>query len=39
MQAAVWIFQALAALSRADENGDRYVIRKILGIFNDQLAR
>ena len=35
----MWIFLALAALARADENGDRDVIRKILGTFNDQLAR
>jgi len=26
-------------LARADENDDRDVIRKILGTFNDQLAR
>jgi hypothetical protein len=26
-------------LARADENGDRDVIRKILGTFSDQLAR
>jgi len=28
MIATLWIFLALAALSRADENGDRDVIRK-----------
>ena len=39
MIATLWIFRALAALARADENGDRDVIRKILGTFNDQLAR
>lgn len=39
MIATLWIFQALAAIARADENGDRDVIRKILGTFNDQLAR
>ena len=39
MIATLWIFLALAVLSRADENGDRDVIRKILGTFNDQLAR
>ena len=39
MIATLWIFLALAALARADENGDRDVIRKILGTFNDQLAR
>jgi hypothetical protein len=39
MIATLWIFLALAALARADENGDRDVIRKILGTYNDQLAR
>ena len=39
MIATLWIFLALAALARADENDDRDVIRKILGTFNDQLAR
>ena len=39
MKAALWIFLALAALARADENGDRDVIHKILGTYNDQLAR
>jgi len=39
MKATLWIFLALAALARADENGDRDGIRKILGTFNDQLAR
>jgi len=27
----LWIFLALAALARADENADRDAIRKILG--------
>jgi hypothetical protein len=39
MIAKLWFFLSLAALARADENGDRDVIRKILGTFNDQLAR
>ena len=39
MTATLWIFLALAALARTDENGDRDVIRKILGTYNDQLAR
>ena len=39
MKATLWIFLALAALARADENADRDAIRKILGTFNDQLAR
>ena len=39
MIATLWIFLVLAALARADENGDRDVIRRILGTFNDQLAR
>jgi len=39
MIATWWIFLALAALARADENGDCDFIRKILGTFNDQLAR
>jgi hypothetical protein len=39
MIATLWIFLALAALARADENGDRDVVRKILGTFHDQLAR
>jgi len=39
MISTLWIFMALAALARADENGDRDVISKILGTFNDQLAR
>ena len=39
MIAPLWIFLALGALARADENADRDVIRKILGTFNDQLAR
>jgi hypothetical protein len=39
MIGTLWIFLALATLARANENGDRDVIRKILGTFNDQLAR
>ena len=39
MIATLWIFLALGALARADEIGDRDVIRKILGTSNDQLAR
>ena len=39
MKATLWISRALAALARADENGDRDAIRKILGTYNDQLAR
>jgi len=39
MIATLWIFLALAALVRADENADRGAIRKILGTYNDQLAR
>jgi hypothetical protein len=31
MIATLWIFLALAALARADENGDPDVIRTILG--------
>ena len=37
--ATLWIFRALAALARADENADRDAIRKILGNFNDQPTR
>ena len=39
MIATLWIFRALAALARADENADRDAIHKTLGTFNDQLAR
>ena len=39
MTATLWIFLALAALARADENADRDAIRNILGTSNDQLAR
>ena len=39
MIATLWFFLALAALARADENGDRDAIRNILGTYNDQLAR
>jgi hypothetical protein len=39
MIATLWIFLALAALARADENGDRDVIRTILGTFNDQASQ
>ena len=38
MIATWWIFLALAALARADDNGDRDAIRKILGTYNDMLA-
>ena len=39
MISTLWIFMALAALARADENGDRDVIRKILGTFNDPASQ
>jgi len=39
VKATLWIFLALAVLARGDENADRDAIRKILGTFNDQLAR
>ena len=39
MIATLWIFLALAASRALMKNGDRDAIRKILGTFNDQLAR
>ena len=39
MIATLWIFLALAASRAPMKNGDSDVIRKILGTFNDQLAR
>ena len=39
MIGTLWIFLALATLARANENGDRDVIRKILGTFNDPASQ